>query len=350
MYLRHAVAAADSLLGSRHDDLGRRVYLLFASCLGNSLKLIQMVDGLFYLGVLLVKIDVVPNQENIHRPNAAAVVLPAAEMLVQPRYQSVGVEELFGGLALEFFLDYVVELFVTQPYAGGHGEAELLLFGGGLGHMPDRRLAHGVLGVVLVDPEVGRQRGRHLEHLFVQEGHAQLKRVSHAHAVRLEQDVADHPKVDVEVLHLGYVVVLAAAVVILARLCLRSGGDGGVFKKGLLLLEVVHEGVADVALLQLVAGADEIVASLDVGQLAGYSAQRFAQKMRDYLLIYSKNSRVVVAGVAAEQLVGALARKDDLYIAAGKARYKVQRDAGGVGERLIHVILHGGHRVPELLA
>ena len=184
-----------------------------------------MVDGLYDLGVVLVKVDVVPNKEYIHRPNAAAVVLLAAEMLVQPADQSVGVEELFGGLAQEFLLYDIIELFVPEPYPCGNGEAELLLFGGRFGHMADRCLAQGVFCIVFVDSQLRGQRGSHLEHLFVEEGHAQLKGVRHTHTVCLEQNVTRHPQVDVEVLHFGNVVILAAAVVVLSGVVLRRGSN-----------------------------------------------------------------------------------------------------------------------------
>ena len=72
--------------------------------------------------------------------------------------------------------------------------------------------------------------------------------------------------------------------------------------------------------------------------------------MRYDLLVHLENARVVVAGVAAEKLIGALAGENDLYVFAREARHKVQRDARRVGKRLIHVVLHGGNRVPEFLA
>ena len=308
-----------------------------------------MVLGLLDRFRLLVEIDVVPDEEHIDRPDAAAVVLGAAEMLVQPRDQLVGVEELLGGLALELLLDDVVVFFIPQPYAGRHGEAELLFLGSRLGHMARRCLAQGVFGVLFVDAQLGGQLGRDPEHLFIEEGHTQLQGVRHAHAVGFQQDVARHPHVDVEILHLGHVVQTARAVVEPAGVALRRRGDGGILEQLLLLLEVVHEGVADVAILQLVAGADDIVPALDIGQPERDGAQRLAQEVRDDLLIESEHARVVVAGVAAEQLVGALAREHDLDIFGRETRHEVERHAGRIRQRLIHVILHGGHRVPEFL-
>ena len=67
-------------------------------------------------------------------------------------------------------------------------------------------------------------------------------------------------------------------------------------------------------------------------------------------MVHSENARIVVAGVAAEQLVSALAREHNLYVLACKARYKVQRNAGRIGKRLIHMVLNRRNGVPEFLA
>ena len=107
--------------------------------------------------VVVVKVNVIPYKEHINRPYAAAVVLFAAEVLVKPADKRLGVKELFGGFALEFLFDDVVVFFISEPYAGGNREAELLFFGGRFGHVPRRRLAQGVFGVVFVYPEFGGQ-------------------------------------------------------------------------------------------------------------------------------------------------------------------------------------------------
>ena len=186
-----------------------------------------MVLGLFGVRILLVEVNIVPYKENINRPDAAAVVLLALEMLVKPTDKRVGVEELFGGFAFEFFFDYIVIFFILKPNAGRHGETELLFFGGGFGHMARSRLAHGILSVFFVYPERGRQSCRDLEHLFVEERHAQLKRVSHAHAVGFKQDITRHPHIYVEILHFGNVVIATAAVVMSAGYAVRSRCDRG---------------------------------------------------------------------------------------------------------------------------
>ena len=308
------------------------------------------MDGLFHLGLLFVKVNIIPDEEHIDRPHAAAVVLLAAVVLVQPVNERIGVKELFGGLALEFLFDDIVVFFVLEPFARRNREAELLFFGGRFGQVTCRCLSQRILGVGFVNAQLRGQLGGDLEHLSVEERHAQLQRVCHAHAVCLEQNVAGHPEVDVEILHLGHIVVAAAAVIVTARVAFRRGGDGGILQDLLFLFEVIHIGVADVALLQRVAGANDIVASLDVGQLARDGAQSLAQKVGDEPLIDAEHARIVVAGVAAEQLVGALTGEHDLDILTRQTRHKIERHAGRVGERLIHIILHRGHRVPKFLA
>ena len=140
-----------------HYYLAGRVKLVLTARVEYRFKLVEMVDGLFDLRVIFVKIDIVPYKEYINRPNAAAVVLFAAVVTVEPADKRLGVEELLGGFALESSLNYVVVLFIFKPYARGNGEAELLFFCGRLGHVPRGCLAQGVLGVLLVDSKLGRK-------------------------------------------------------------------------------------------------------------------------------------------------------------------------------------------------
>ena len=110
------------------------------------------------LGVVLVKINIVPNKEHIDRPNAAAVVLLAGEVLVEPADKRVCIKEFLGGFAGEFPLYNAVILLVLQPLSGGYGEAELFLLGGFLGQVLCGSLAHCVLCVALVNAQARRQR------------------------------------------------------------------------------------------------------------------------------------------------------------------------------------------------
>ena len=52
------------------------------------------------------------------------------------------------------------------------------------------------------------------ENFFVKERNTKLAKVGHTHTVRLQQDVPDHPEVNVKVLHSRYFVHVANAIVI----------------------------------------------------------------------------------------------------------------------------------------
>ena len=146
-------------------------------------------------------------------------------MRVKPFNKHVGVEELFGGLALEFLFNNIVVLFVTQPYSCRNGEAKFFFFGGFLRHMANSGFSHCVLRVRLVAAQSCGERGRNLENLLVEERNTQLKRVSHTHSVGFKKNIADHPHIYVKILHLCNVVVLSAAVVVFSRVVLRTCCD-----------------------------------------------------------------------------------------------------------------------------
>ena len=141
----------------------------------------------------ILKINVVPDQENIYRPNLAAVVLFAAVVLVEEACDDVRVKEFLRRIGMEHFLHDIIIPFIPEPYARRHGEPELFLLRRFRRQMAHGSLAHGILCVLPVDPELCRQGGGNLEHLFVQKWYAQLQGIRHAHAVGLEQDIANHP-------------------------------------------------------------------------------------------------------------------------------------------------------------
>src|SRR5580692_11878896 len=94
----------------------------------------------------------------------------------------------------------------AEPVADGNREAQLGPLRGGLGQqgadgLPQREL--GGAGGGLLHP--GQPRGDR-EHLAVEERAAQLEAVGHGHPVRLDQDVAGQPGIDVHQLHGGDVV------------------------------------------------------------------------------------------------------------------------------------------------
>ncbi len=216
--------------------------------------------------------------------------------------------------------------------------------------MTDCRFSHCIFSIVLVAAQACRKRRSYLKHLFVKERNSQLERICHTHSVRFQQNIAHHPHIDVKILHLGNVVVFAAAIVVFACVILRRCCDGRVFEQFVLLLVIIHKRIADISFLKRIAGTDKVISALDVGELSANRTDSLAYAMRNNRLINLKNSRIVVAGIAAEQLVCTLARKHYLYILTCKARYKIQRNTGRIGKRLIHMILNGRNSVPELFA
>ena len=105
-------------------------------------------------------------------------------MVVQQLDKLLCVEKLLGVLPQKFLLDDVVILVLLQPHTGGHREAQLLFASPFLRHPPQGRLAHGVLGVFLVDPVLQGNAPRQRHDFLIQEGHPQLQGVGHAHLVR----------------------------------------------------------------------------------------------------------------------------------------------------------------------
>ena len=182
--------------------------------------------------------------------------------------------------------------------------------------MAHGRFAHRILGVFRVDAQAARQPGGYFEHLFVQERHAQLQRVGHAHAVGLEQDVPGQPDVDVQILHLGHVVLALDAVVEGARQFLRAGAGHPLPQQLALLLHGEHAAIADEAFLDRLCAADqETLAAEAERQRLGDRRKRLAQEQRQ-LFIARQVVRLVVDIVAAEELVRALAGEDHLDILA----------------------------------
>ena len=64
------------------------------------------------------------------------------------------------------------------------------------------RLPEGGLGVGITDLLTERQIFRDIVNSPVQEGYAALEAVGHAHFIRLEQDIALQPEIEVNILHL----------------------------------------------------------------------------------------------------------------------------------------------------
>ena len=216
--------------------------------------------------------------------------------------------------------------------------------------MANGSLTHCILCVVLVAAQFCRERWRNLENLLIEERNTKFKRVSHTHSVGFKKDVADHPHIDVEILHFCNIVILTATIIIFSCKILWACCNWRIFQKLLLLLVVIHKCVTDITLLKLVTGTDEIISALDVGELSADCSYCLSDAMRNNCLINFKHSRIVVASVTAEQFVCTLTRKDNLYIMACKTGYKVKCDTWRICKRLIHMVLNSRNSVPEFFA
>ena len=274
-------------------------------------------------------------------------------MVVEHLHQVIHIEELVRSGAGERLFDALVVQVGLQPH--GQRRDERLL-----GHVRDLlreaqvgcRTAQRVLRVLIGNAAVGGQLQRHIEHLLVQEGNAQLKGVRHGHAVGLQANVIGHVGDHVHVLrlrddvaaarlHRSLVEVRLAPFPWLARavIALQHVGD--------LVPHVVHAR-ALIAFLRAARTAHGEVTPVERRQLLSNRAAGRAQRT-GHLEVLGELVLVVVDPVAAEQLVGALAGLHHLHLFGGKLADEVQRNGRRRTERLVHVVLLGGNDIQELL-
>lgn len=113
------------------------------------------------------KIDPIPDEEHVYRPDLAAVVPLARKMFVEEAEQLRCLKKPFGGRAGERRLDAVVIRLLPQPDPHRHGEAEFGPGGGRLGQMPLGRETQGVFGRAPSDAVLHRYPAGHRKHLPV---------------------------------------------------------------------------------------------------------------------------------------------------------------------------------------
>ena len=171
---------------------------IFYSCFPPSLpkilskSIFTIFFGLFLL-FLLIKIFLIPEQKRQHRPDFPAVVLLSRVMLLQKRRQLFRVEILTGYGALKHFFNSPVPVVVPQPDTDRHRKSQLFPRGRVFrdvfpGHLPKQILRLSVGKFCL-----RRKCPDSLEHIPVQEGHAHLQRMGHAHAVGFLQNIPGQP-------------------------------------------------------------------------------------------------------------------------------------------------------------
>ena len=81
--------------------------------------------------------------------------------------------------------------------------------------------------------------------------------------------------------------------------------------------------------------------ALEVGEALGHGGRALADAFGD-VGVLGEVALLDIGGVAAEQLVGAFAGKNDLHILPGVFRQEVEGDFGGIGEGLVHEVLDLG--------
>ena len=87
-----------------------------------------------------------------------------------------------------------------EPATEGNGEAALGARDDGLGQYPAHRALEQGLALAVLELKLGRDGGRELDELVIEQRHPRLDRVGHAHPVHLGQDVERQVAVEIGVL------------------------------------------------------------------------------------------------------------------------------------------------------
>ena len=137
--------------------------------------------------------------------------------------------------------------------------------------------------------------------------------------------------------------------VALAVLLRRLGGDGPL--QVLLALRGVGEHIVGPhkPLVGLHRPPDDKVLALKRRQALGHSPGQLPHRAGHLPAVLGKVAPLQVHGVAAEQLVGALAGEHHLHVLPGVLGQEVQGDLRGVGQGLVQHVLDFRHRVEEFI-
>ena len=178
-------------------------------------------------------------------------------MLLQKRRQLFRVEILTGYGALKHFFNSPVPVVVPQPDTDRHRKSQLFPRGRVFrdvfpGHLPKQILRLSVGKFCL-----RRKCPGSLEHIPVQEGHAHLQRMGHAHAVGFLQNIPGQPVFQVDVLHFLRVGKPGGFFISLSQKLLTGRRVGRIFQKLPALLVGENMGVPDKPFLHPLAGPDQ---------------------------------------------------------------------------------------------
>ena len=212
-----------------------------------------------------------------------------------------------------------------------------------------QRAAQRVLGGGAGDLGVHRQPGGDREHLGIQERDPQFQRVGHRHLVGLDQNVAAQPGEQVDVLHPRHRVPAGG-------LGVDRRGDVGVGpfrpESGQHVAQLRVGEAAGIAVVALLEGqrsaVQQALAAHAVRQGFGQRSHRAPKRSRQ-VVERLERQRFPIDGVAAEQLVGALAGQHHLDVLARLAGDEEQRHQRRVGHRFVEVPDDLGQRGDELV-
>ena len=237
---------------------------------------------------------------------------------------------------------------VFQPLGNRHRETLLRAVGPGVRQgLVGGGAQHG-LGIAAQLVAVGVALGL-AQDLTVQIGHAQLQTMGHAHLVGLQKNIAGQPEVQIEVLLLFQLAQILHAVID-RRGDLAGGGADTILRLqdviGVLFLKDM--GLPNEPVLRAAAALDDKVVPLKVGQLLAHIAGQMAQRCGQALVLLHQRG-VGVPLIAGVDLISALAGENDRDMLAGQLAQEVERHAGRVGLRLVHVILDIRKGVKALL-
>ena len=147
-----------------------------------------------------------------------------------------------------------------------------------------------------------------LHDFFIQEGNTQFQRVCHAHFIGFQQNIAGHPHVEIQILHLGDIVLILYLIVV--RLC----NCGWIwcscfdFQNGLAVFWGKHIGVSDEALFQGFSLSYKEVDTAVCGDFLCQMTNATAQSHGQFVI--HGGVRFAVYVIAAEDFIGTFSGKN----------------------------------------
>ena len=245
-----------------------------------------------------------------------------------------------------FFYDVVIFIF-SQPYTDRYGEAQFFLFCNHIGQVAVSRLTHCIFCVFFCYLIFCRYFSCYVKYHSVQEGYTYFQRVSHGHFIRFQQDIADEPEVDIDVLH--FCDIIQMFYFIIERFCQLGMMEFtcGVFQDAFSFLFIQHERVTDESFLQVFTAADEVVFTFHFRQFLCHGTQTFSDGAGQAC------DRQQVVGftidvVAAEEFVCTFTGHGCFYMLCRCSCNEVQGNRRRVSQRLVHVILYIADGIPVL--